>query len=121
MTSRRAVVVGLGNAYRGDDGVGPAVAALVARTLTRSDGTGTSAADGLTVDVLAGLPDPMDLLGRWDDAELAVVVDAARAEPGANGLTGWYHACLEMSRFPAFWTPEMPENPLVSVQLVRRH
>jgi len=38
-----------------------------------------------------------------------------RAELGTNGLTGWYHACLEMSRFPAFWVPEMPENPLVSV------
>src|SRR5271157_4744954 len=24
------------------------------------------------------------------------------AEPGTNGLTGWYHACLEMSRFPEF-------------------
>src|SRR5271165_7672396 len=28
-----------------------------------------------------------------------------RAELGTNGLTGWDHACLEMSRFPAFWTP----------------
>ena len=40
-----------------------------------------------------------------------------RAELGTNGLIGWDHACLEMSRFPAFWTPKMPENPLVSVQL----
>jgi hypothetical protein len=40
-----------------------------------------------------------------------------RAELGTNGLTGWDHACLEMSRFPAFWAPEMPENVLASVQL----
>jgi hypothetical protein len=25
-----------------------------------------------------------------------------RAELGTNGLTGWDHACLEMSRFLAF-------------------
>ena len=40
-----------------------------------------------------------------------------RAELGIDGLTGWDHACLEMSRFLAFWAPEMPENLLVSVQL----
>src|SRR5208337_4242645 len=40
-----------------------------------------------------------------------------RAELGTNGLTGWDHACLEMSIFPAFWAPEMPENVLASVQL----
>ena len=40
-----------------------------------------------------------------------------RAELDTNGLTGWDHACLEMSRFLAFWTPTVPENPLVSVQL----
>ena len=39
------------------------------------------------------------------------------AELGIDGLTGWDHACLEMSRFLAFWAPEMPENLLVSVQL----
>src|SRR5271157_1507778 len=39
------------------------------------------------------------------------------AELGIHGLTGWDHACLEMSRFLAFWAPEMPENLLVSVQL----
>jgi hypothetical protein len=33
-----------------------------------------------------------------------------------NGLTGWDHACLEMSRFPAFWQPKMPENRLASVR-----
>jgi len=40
-----------------------------------------------------------------------------RAKLDTNGLTGWDRACLEMSRFLAFWAPEMPENPLVSVQL----
>ena len=41
-----------------------------------------------------------------------------RAELGTNGLTDWDHACLEMSRFPAFWPPALPENPLVSVPLI---
>jgi hypothetical protein len=39
-----------------------------------------------------------------------------RTEPSINGLTSWDHACLEMFRFLAFWAPEMPENPLASVQ-----
>ncbi|HUO49528.1 MAG TPA: hydrogenase maturation protease [Acidimicrobiales bacterium] len=69
----RAVVVGLGNPYRGDDGVGPAVAELVERRLGRTPLDGL----GLRVEVLAGIPDPMDLIGRWDDALVAVVVDAA--------------------------------------------
>jgi len=40
-----------------------------------------------------------------------------RAELGTKGLTDWDRACLEMSRFPAFGPPAVPENPLVSVPL----
>jgi len=40
-----------------------------------------------------------------------------RAELSTNGLTGWDHACLEMSRFPAFWPSGMLGNPLVFVRL----
>lgn len=62
----RAVVAGLGNPYRLDDAVGLVVAAEAARR-----------ADGL---VDAGpIEDPLDLLGRWDGADLAVVVDATRS------------------------------------------
>lgn len=65
------VVAGLGSPYRHDDAVGPAVAAAVA-----------AAVPGLAV--AAPLGEPLDLLGRIDGAELAVVVDAVRsgAAPG---------------------------------------
>lgn len=71
MSAARVVVIGLGNRDRGDDGAGPAVAAGAAR------------ATGLPEDACppAG---PVDLLDRWEGADLAVVVDAVRsgARPG---------------------------------------
>lgn len=60
----RVVVAGIGNLYRGDDGVGPVIAARL-RSMLPS-----------TVLVLEGLEDPLELIGPWDGAELAVVVDA---------------------------------------------
>jgi hydrogenase maturation protease len=59
------VVVGIGNTYRRDDGVGPAVAAYI----------GERALPG--VRVLTGIEDPMNLLDAWSGAALAVLVDAA--------------------------------------------
>ena len=59
------VVIGMGNPYRRDDGVGPAVVerirgrCLTGITLAESDG------------------EPTRLLDWWGDADLAVVVDAA--------------------------------------------
>lgn len=72
---RRTVVAGIGSEYRGDDGAGPAVAALVADLV-----------DGVAD--LGPVGDPLDLLGLWDDADLAVVVDAvhSHAEPGTVRL-----------------------------------
>jgi hydrogenase maturation protease len=71
----RVVVVGMGSEYRRDDGAGPAVADLVTR-----------GAVGVTN--LGPIADPLDLLGLWDDADLAVVIDAVRtgAAPGAVQL-----------------------------------
>ncbi len=68
----RVVVAGLGSEYRRDDGAGPLVAA-------RAVGEAGGACD------IGPLADPLDLLGVWDDADLAVVVDAMRsgAAPGA--------------------------------------
>jgi len=57
------LVAGLGNEYRSDDGAGPAVATYVAQRAPP------------LVDVRV-IGDPLELLGKWDDAELAVVVDA---------------------------------------------
>jgi hydrogenase maturation protease len=62
------VVIGVGSAYRRDDGIGPAVAAEVAR----------SAPAGVVVHVLDG--EPTALLEAWTGASLAVVVDALRTD-----------------------------------------
>ena len=61
----------MGSEHRSDDGAGPAV---VAELLRR----GTLATD------VGPVVDPLDLLGRWDRADLAVIVDAVRtgASPG---------------------------------------
>jgi len=65
-SARRVVVAGFGSEYRLDDGVGPLVAARVER------------ADARALDV-GPLSDPLDLLGHWNGAELAVVIDAVRS------------------------------------------
>jgi hydrogenase maturation protease len=68
------VVAGIGNRYRGDDGVGPAVAALVAENSGAID--------------IGPISEPLELLGRFGDASLAVLVDATRSgsSPGTIRL-----------------------------------
>ena len=70
MTS--TVVIGVGNAYRGDDAAGREVARLVR----------ARAPEGLEV-VVCEL-EPTRLIDAWDGADLALVVDAVSsgAEPG---------------------------------------
>jgi hydrogenase maturation protease len=64
-------VIGVGNAYRGDDAVGLAVAERVRARATE-------------VDVLACEQEPIQMLDAWDGADLALLVDAVSsgAEPG---------------------------------------
>ena len=64
-------MVGVGNAYRGDDAVGLAVAE---RVRARAEG----------VEVLACEQEPIQLLDAWDGADLALLVDAVSsgAQPG---------------------------------------
>lgn len=67
------VVIGLGNTYRRDDGVGVAVAAAL---------------DDLAlpnVRVVTGIAEPMSLLEAWSGAALAMVIDAAVAAPSVPG------------------------------------
>lgn len=64
MSTPGAVLVGIGNAYRREDGIGPALAAAVER-LGRP---------GVSVTVCDG--EPSQLLEAWAGARLAVVVDA---------------------------------------------
>ncbi|HEX6343262.1 hydrogenase maturation protease [Umezawaea sp.] len=65
-----AVVIGIGNEFRRDDGVGPAIVAEVARR-------------GVRVEISDG--DPVRLMDAWEDADLAVVVDAVRCVPSRPG------------------------------------
>ncbi|MGD1254545.1 hydrogenase maturation protease [Mycobacterium seoulense] len=70
---RPVAVIGLGNSYRRDDGVGVAAA---------------TALEGLSwpnVVVTTGIADPTGLLEAWTGAGLAVVIDAAHASPATPG------------------------------------
>ncbi|MFR9800348.1 hydrogenase maturation protease [Streptomyces sp. MS06] len=77
-SGERIAVVGVGNDFRHDDGVGWAV---VDRLRQRAGvrplppGTVLATCDG----------DPGRLIGLWEGAGLAVVVDAAHAHPGTPG------------------------------------
>jgi len=65
-----AVVIGIGNEFRRDDGIGPAVAREVERR-------------GVRAEICDG--DPVRLMEAWADADLAVVVDAVRCVPARPG------------------------------------
>ena len=66
MSSLDVVVAGIGNSYRGDDGVGPLVANLCANAT-------------LGVRDIGPLEEPLDLLGRFEGVDLAIVIDAVRS------------------------------------------
>lgn len=74
----RIAVIGVGNEFRHDDGVGWAV---VARLAERAEGR--SLPRGTALLVCDG--DPARLITLWDGADLAIVVDAAHAHPGHPG------------------------------------
>jgi hydrogenase maturation protease len=87
----RAVVIGVGNRDRADDGAGPAVAD---RVRERRPGD---------VDVVTNAGDPMELIDAWADVDLAIVVDALvpRAEPGRVLRIDASHRPLRAALFPA--------------------
>jgi hydrogenase maturation protease len=68
-----AVVIGIGNPYRRDDGIGPAVAREIERL--HLPGVRVIISDG----------EPVSLLTAWDGAGLAVVIDAVRQAPACPG------------------------------------
>jgi hydrogenase maturation protease len=88
--SARVVVAGIGNDMRHDDGAGALVAA---RALQVLGALGPAAGPGKENDAALSsqVGEPLDLLGNWDDADLAIVVDAvrSRAAPGTLSLT-WF-------------------------------
>jgi hydrogenase maturation protease len=71
----RVVVVGVGSEFRRDDAVGPEVVARLRGRVPAG------------VELLVSDGEPTGLIEAWDGVRLAVVVDAARAEPARPGLT----------------------------------
>ena len=67
----KVVVIGIGNGYRSDDGAGLAAAELLR-------------AEAPDIEVVANEQEPLRLIDAWDEADLALVVDAVSsgAEPG---------------------------------------
>ena len=59
------LVIGLGNDFRSDDRVG----LLIARRI--------QAEKNPKIDVLAGVGDALELIDRWNEAELVIIVDCA--------------------------------------------
>ncbi|MFE1341136.1 hydrogenase maturation protease [Streptomyces sp. NPDC058733] len=74
----RVVVIGVGNDFRRDDGVGWAVVRRL-----RERAAGKALPPGIELATCDG--DPGRLIGLWEGAALAVVVDAAHAHPGTPG------------------------------------
>jgi hydrogenase maturation protease len=89
------VVAGLGNSYRGDDAVGPLVAALAADEIAPVADVGP-------------IEDPLDLLGRFDGVDLAVVVDAVRSGAPVGSVR-----VVEIDLGPAHLAPT-PEPAITS-------
>ncbi len=85
--SARVVIAGIGNDMRHDDGAGALVAARALEVLGPAAGPGKEIDGALSSE----LREPLDLLGNWDEADLAIVIDAvrSRAEPGTLSLT-WF-------------------------------
>jgi hydrogenase maturation protease len=73
MTIRRVAVIGVGNDFRHDDGVGPAVIGQLQQQ--RLSGVWLSVVDG----------EPTQLLDAWAGMDLAIVVDAVLCEPSKPG------------------------------------
>jgi hydrogenase maturation protease len=87
------VLAGIGNEMRHDDGAGPVVVARAAQLAPGHAG-------GPFVALETSLSEPLDLLGYWDGADLAIVVDAVRsgAVPGTVTLTWFEDGALTLRR-----------------------
>ena len=75
----KVVVIALGNRFRGDDGIGPIVAERLKNNVADRPG---GRVDGCTI--VEGKDDAMALVSAWENAALAVVIDAA-VSGGAPG------------------------------------
>jgi hydrogenase maturation protease len=73
----RVVVIGVGNEFRRDDGIGPEV---LSRLRERADAEG-----GGTVQFVCSDGEPASMIEAWTGASLAVVIDAVVADPPTPG------------------------------------
>ena len=89
---RRVVVIGVGNTYRRDDGIGQEV---LSRLRARAaDDTADDTADGNpddTVQLVTSDGEPASLVEAWTGASLAVVVDAVLAAAPGPPAPGRLH------------------------------
>ena len=67
-----SVVIGVGNSFRRDDGIGPAVAAEIERQ--QRPGVRVVISDG----------EPSGLIEAWSGVDLAIIVDALHGRPGTG-------------------------------------
>ena len=70
---RRAVVIGVGNEFRRDDGAGPEVVARLRGQVPKG------------AELLVSDGEPTRMIEAWRGMPLAVVIDAVRAEPPVPG------------------------------------
>jgi hydrogenase maturation protease len=102
---RRVVVTAVGSVFRHDDGAGPAVLDMARPCLGH-------------VEVVRSLSSPFDLVGTWDGAELAVVVDALRAG-GPAGTVHVVEVCPEEPRAPALRSSRTSSHGIGVVEVLR--
>ncbi len=80
--NRSVVLIGLGNPFRRDDGIGPALITALEPQVQAY------------VTLVTATRDPTLLLEAWADADLAVVVDAAVRKPSTPGRIHRYPSGL---------------------------
>jgi len=80
----RVLVVGLGSPDRGDDAVGPQVAAVVAQAVIARHLVGVHVVEHEDPTALVDLLDPAGPTGAWD---AVVVIDAVRSEAATGAVT----------------------------------
>jgi len=79
--AHRVVVIGVGNEFRRDDGIGPEVLSRLREHL----GAGPDAEAETVVQLVHSDGEPAGIVEAWTGASLAVVVDAVVADPPAPG------------------------------------
>jgi hydrogenase maturation protease len=95
------VLAAFGNEHRRDDGAGLLVAAEAASRLP-------------AIDYLGSMADPFELWGRWDGADVAVIVDAVRSGAPAGTVhvvdiagEGWRRGVRDGTSTHGFGLPDV--------------